>query len=114
MKQIEEFKLFIKNKICKVIFEEELKIHDILLCYKLKKFNELEEELEEIKRKIAKVNYDPKQIKKNEKLEEDEKKYFYNVLCGNKEEKLKDLKDKESEIQIKIANFYLKLQKRIL
>ena len=51
MKQIKQFKSFIENEICKEIFGEELKIHHIVLCYKLKELINLHEELEEIKKK---------------------------------------------------------------
>ena len=114
IKQIEQFKSFIKSVICKEMFGEELKIHHIVLCYKLEKLIKLHEKLEEIKKKIAKVKYDPKQIKMNEELEEDEKKYFNNFLCYIREEKLKYLEDKESKIKIKIKNIFDESQKNTL
>lgn len=50
MKEIKKFKKFIENKICKGMFGKELKIYDIVLCYKLKDLIELQEKLEEKKK----------------------------------------------------------------
>ena len=52
MKEIEQFKKFIKKKICKEMFGNKLTICDIVLCYKLKELIELQKNLEEIEKNI--------------------------------------------------------------
>ena len=96
-----QFKNFIANKICKGNFDEEFKIAKIDLCYKLKELMKFQEELEEKKEKITKVENDPSQIKKNTELnlEGDNRKYFGGFLSCNKEENLGTLKEEEESKQ---------------
>ena len=81
MKEIDKFKQFIINKICKNIFNEQIKINNIVLCYKLHKLMNLIEELNEKEEKISKVKNDPKQIKMNEDLGlKNEKRKFFKIF----------------------------------
>ena len=98
-----QFKKFIENKICEGKFGESFRIVKVDLCYKLEKIMELQNEFEEKKEKIERVNYDPKQTKKNEKLnlEGDDRRYFGRYfggfLCCTKEENYKTLTEEKKK-----------------
>ena len=103
-----QFKKFIENKICEGKFGESFRIVKVDLCYKLEKIMELQNEFEEKKEKIERVNYDPKQTKKNEKLnlEGDDRRYFGRYfggfLCCTKEENYKTLTEEKKKKQEEI------------
>ena len=104
MSEIDLFKKFITDKICKGKFGEDFKIHSVDLCYKLEDIMKLQEELEKLKEKITKVENDPTQIQKNTEkgLEGDERIYFGGFLCFKKEEKLGEIREKKNDIQNQI------------
>ena len=76
---LEGFNTFIKNKICISSAGEKYKVCQINICYKIKELKKIEDKIQEKKSKIIKINHDPKQRIKNEKLQlkDDERKYFY-------------------------------------
>ena len=71
------FHQFIKNKICQNSKGYSFLINQINVCYKIGDYMKIEEKIQEKKKQIIKVTYDPKQQIKNEDLESHEKKYFY-------------------------------------
>ena len=74
----EAFHSFIKNKICKSSNEDEnYKINYINICYKINEYMEIERKIQEKKKQILLVNFDPKQQLKNKDLIFSEKKYYY-------------------------------------
>jgi len=100
----QQFKNFIQYKICEGKFGETFNIVKVDLCYKLEELMKLQEELEEKKEKIIKVENDPNQIKKNEKknLEGDNRNYYGGFLTCFKEENLETLKKEEKSKQSQI------------
>ena len=100
----QQFKNFIANKICEGKFRESFKIVKVDLCYKLEELSKLQDELEEKKEKITKVENDPSQIKKNKEknLEGDNRNYYGGFLSCNKEEKLGTLREEEENKQSEI------------
>ena len=64
MKQIDQFKNFVKCNICKGMFGDKIKIHNIVLCYKLKKLIKLQEELEILKKKKLKLKMIQSKLKR--------------------------------------------------
>ena len=108
MSEIELFKRFITDKVCKGKFGEDFKIYSVDLCYKLEELMKLQEKLELKNEKIIKVENDPEQIKKNEEegLEGDNRKYF-GGFCKKDEDlgKIREEKDKiQNEIDSIIVN----------
>ena len=85
--EVEEFKDFLKTKICTGNYGENLVINRVDLCYKLKDLMKLQEKYEDKNIKIWKVKN--KITIENREIEEDEKK--------SKEEKEKEKKDPESD-----------------
>ena len=103
--RIDQFKEYIKFKICKGMSNENLGIHNIVLCYKLKKLIELQADMEILKEKKEKVEYDPKQIEKNREynLEGDNRNYFDFCLCCKKRtEQLKVILENKSKLEEEI------------
>ena len=111
----EGFKHFIMNKICIGPNGEKFNIYRINVCYKINEFMQKEEEIQEIKKKIYKINNQKYQIKKNEelKLKGDDRKYFYNLiqnlgldfcncsLCENSQT-LSDLEKEKNKLENKL------------
>jgi hypothetical protein len=84
--EAEEFKCFLKNKICIGNYNEYNLIYSITLCPKLDKYKKLEQKIEEISQKITKIKYDEDQEDMNNdlNLEGDNRKYFsskYHFCC---------------------------------
>ena len=105
--EIEQFKEFIKKKICKGSFNEDFKINRIDLSYKLGDLKKLQDKLEKKKEKISKVEKFPDFEKKNNdlKLEGDNRKYFAGFLdCGDSddEQPLSVIKQKKQNIENQI------------
>ena len=75
-----EFGTYIKNMV--VNKNEKYNVQLVNLCYKLNKFEKLEEEVQDYKKELFKVDYDPRQIKRNRyfKLEGNKRKYFKTPL----------------------------------
>ena len=100
----QQFKNFIKYKICEGKFGETFRIEKVDLCYKLEKIMELQGELEEKKEKIERIKNDPKQIKNNKKLnlEGDNRIYFEKFLCCIEKENLGILEEEKEKKQKEI------------
>ena len=77
-----EFEAFIKNLV--INKNEKYKVQLVNLCYKLDKFEILENEIQEYKNELFKVNNDPRQIKRNRffRLEGNKRKYFKTPLSN--------------------------------
>ena len=111
----DEFKCFIKNKVCVGNYNEYNLIDNIVLCSKLDKYKKLEEKIEEIAQKINRIKYDEDIVDFNKecKLEGDERKYVtckFQFFCFQfcvKEEKLGDLKQQKEEIYKEIDELYI-------
>ena len=76
------FNHFIKRKICVNSEGDNFNIYRINICYKINEFMKKEEEIQENKRKIYKINHQKYQIEKNKQLglEKGERKYFYHRI----------------------------------
>ena len=104
---LEGFNEFIKNTICESPDGEKFNIYRINICYKISEFMKIENEIQEKKTQIYKINHDPKQIEKNKQLElkDKKRKYFYypfdavglTMLKFKSCEKFYELSDIESE-----------------
>ena len=110
----DEFKCFLKNKICVGNYNEYNLIDNIVLCSKLDKYKKIEQKIEEIAQKINKIKFDEKQIELNNNLnlEGDDRKYFSSKYkfkcfhCGKKEEALGDLKKLKEETYKELDELY--------
>ena len=109
---LDAFYEFIKNRICESSDGEKFNIYQINICYKINEFMKKEENIQNLKSEIYKINYHPKQIKKNEqlRLKDRDRKFFYNPLdvldlnilnckCCEKYHLLSDLEDEEKELE---------------
>ena len=104
---LEGFNEFIKTTICESPTGEKFNIYRINICYKISEFMKIENKIQDKKSQIYKINHDPKQIEKNEKLElkDKKRKYFYypfdavglTMLKFKSCEKFYELSDIESE-----------------
>ena len=76
------FNHFIKKKICVNSEGDNFNIYRINICYKINDFMKKEEEIQENKKKIYKINHQKYQIEKNKQLglEKGERKYFYHRI----------------------------------
>ena len=110
----EEFKCFLKNKVCVGNYNEYNLIDNIVLCSKLEKYKKLEKNIEEISQKINKIKYDDDVVDYNKEnnLEGDERKYItckFQIFCFQfckKEEKLGDLKKQKEDIYKELDDLY--------
>ena len=110
----DEFKCFLKNKICVGNYNEYNLIDNIVLCSKLDKYKKIEKKIEEIAQKINKIKFDENQIELNSNLnlEGDDRKYFSSKYkfkcfhCGKKEEALGDLKKLKEETYKELDELY--------
>ena len=103
--EIDQFKEFIKLKICRGNHNESFKINRIDFSYKIGKLKELQDKLENKKIKISKVENFPEFEKKNEGLQGDDRKYHSGFLefCDSDDEKpLSEIKRKRDNIQEEI------------
>ena len=109
----DEFKCFLKNKICVGNYNEYNLIDNIVLCSKLDKYKKLEKNIEINAQKINKIKYDDI-IDLNQKmnLEGDERIYVkskFSIFCFHfckKEEKLAELKKQKEEIYKELDDLY--------
>ena len=110
----EEFKFFLKNKICKGNYNEYNLIDNIVLCSKMDKYKKLENNIEEIARKINKIKFDDDIVdfNKEKNLEGDERKLVtskFSIFCFHffkKEEKLGELKKRKEEMYKELDNLF--------
>ena len=116
----EGFNYFIKNKICVNSKSEKFKIYRINICYKINEFMEKEERIQELKKKIYKVEHQKYQKEKNNKLnpEGDARKYFYNPIqnlglticncgeCCEKSELLSDILKEKEKLESELKELY--------
>ena len=101
-----EFKCFLKNKICIDEYNKCNPIDNIVLCSKMDKYLKLKKDIEEISQKMNKIKYDDDIIDFNNdnNLTGDERKLVtakFSFLCFTfckKEEKLGDLKLQKEQI----------------
>ena len=73
----EGFNAFIKNRICISSDGQKYNVSQINICYKMDKLKKIEDKIQDKKSKILKINHDPKQQLKNNKLnlKDNERKY---------------------------------------
>ena len=105
--EIDQFKEFVKQKICKGNFNEDFKINRIDFSYKIGELKKLQDKLNKKIVKITKVEKFPEFEEKNKelKLEGDERKYFKGFLdfCDSDDEKpLTEIKQKKEELEKQI------------
>ena len=74
---LEAFHHFIKNKICENSKEYYFQINRINVCYKISEYMKIEEKIQAQKRQLVLAIFSPKQQKKNEDLDFNERKYYY-------------------------------------
>ena len=115
----EGFNTFIKNRLCVSPNGEKFNISQINICYNIKELKENEDKIQEIKSKILKINYDPKQILKNNKLNlKDNERRFFSYLLSIyginicqlekcKSIKLQELEEKQLNLQQKLNNLLI-------
>ena len=115
---LEGFNTFIKNRICISTEGEKYNVSQINICYKIDELKRTEDIIQDKKAKILKINNDPKQKLKNEKLnlKEQERRYFYYLISlyginifqlGRcKSIKLSDLEKDQSKLENKIDNLF--------
>ena len=109
------FNEFIKNKICVKKKGEKFNIYQINICYKINEFLKIEKKIREKKNVIYKIEHDPNQKEKNEKLKliDENRKYFFypldifglNIFPFNIWEKsitLSDIDKEEKKLEIKL------------
>ena len=108
---LEGFYNFIKNKICVSADGEKYNVSHINICYKIEELKKLEDKIQDKKSKILKIQYDPKQIIKNEEknLKDKDRRYFaylvsvygINLLQIEKckSMKLSELEKKQSKLE---------------
>ena len=120
---LEAFNKFIKNKICETSKGEKFNIYQINICYKISEFMKIEEKIQNKKSQIYKIEHDPFQIEKNEKLKltDKRKKYFYypldifnlNIFPFNIWEKsyiLSDIEEEKNELERKLEELLKKTE----
>ena len=120
--EADEFKCFLKNKICIGNYNEYNLIYSITLCPKLDKYKKLEQKIEEISQKITKIKYDEDQEDMNNdlNLEGDNRKYFsskYNFFCFHcrkTEEVLGDLNKQKEERYKELDELYQDTKKNTI
>ena len=97
--ELEIFKNFLKNKICRGNNNEYFNINRIDLCYKLDKLAKLQRKYESCLEIISEIEYDPKIKKQNKKdnLEGDNRKFYSSKCFFFTEEKTLDSVKKEKE-----------------
>ena len=112
---LDAFNQFIKNKICTTDKEERFNIYDINICYKINDFMKMEEEIQEIKKEIYKINNEKFQIIKNRLmgLKNEKRRFFYNPLdvldlnvcqgeCCERYHVLEEIIEKKSDLEKKL------------
>ena len=104
--EIEQFKMFIQEKICKGNYGDNFIVNRIDLCYKLEELMKYQKELEATKEKISRINF-PKIKEKNNNYEggpltSDDRKYFESSILCSSEVSLSELKKEKNELQEKI------------
>ena len=105
--EIDQFKEFIKQKICKGNYNEDFKINRIDFSYKIGKLKEIQLKLEKKSEKISKVENFPEYEEKNKelKLEGDNRKYFSGFLacCDSDDDKpISEIKQKKENLENQI------------
>ena len=114
--EIDQFKEFVKQKICKGNYDEDFKINRIDFSYKIGELKKLQDKLNKKIIKITKVEKFPEFEKKNTelKLEGDERKYFkgFTDFCDSDDEKpLSEIKEKKKELEKQINEIIEKAKK---
>ena len=104
--ELEQFKCFLKNKICIKENGEPLNIKKINVCFKISELMALQEKLHAINEKMSKIRNHPYQLSKNDELNlyGNNRRYFssfLNLHFCEKSETLLQLKEKEKEKKIK-------------
>ena len=112
---LEAFHKFIINKICETPNGEKFNVYQINICYKINELTKIDEKIQTKKDEIYKINNEPFQKIKNEKLELTDKnrKYFYypfdifklNIFPFNLCEKyciLSDIEEEKNKLEIKL------------
>ena len=120
--EADEFKCFLKNKVCIGNYNEYNLIYSITLCPKLDKYKKLEQKIEEISQKITKIKYDEDQEDMNNdlNLEGDNRKNFsskYNFCCFHcrkTEEALGDLNKQKEEKYKELDELYQDTKKNTI
>ena len=112
---LDGFNEFVKNKICETNKGDKFNICKINICYKISEFMKIEHKIQELKKEIIKINFHPKQIKKNEELDlkDKDRKYFYypldifdlNIFTCKLFEKshiLSELEEEKNKLEVKL------------
>ena len=105
--ELEEFKCFIKNMICK---GQKYNIKKVNICFKISELMKYEKKLQKIYESIDKIENHPYQILKNERLGliGEKKKYFesfwnyFDCHCCESSTTMKALQDKEKQLKNEI------------
>ena len=117
--ELEQFKCFLKNKICVKENGEPLNIKKINVCFKISELMELQEKLHKINEKMSKIKNHPYQISKNDDLNlyGNNKRYFSSFLdlhCCEKSETLLQLKQEEKSIKDQIEQLLKKSKEKTM
>ena len=111
--ELEQFKCFLKNKICIKENGEPLNIKKINVCFKISELMALQEKLHAINEKMSKIRNHPYQLSKNDELNlyGNNRRYFssfLDLLFCEKSETLIQLKEKEKKIKDEIEQLLKK------
>ena len=115
--EIDQFKLFIKIKICKGRHNEDFNICKIDFSYKIEKLKKLQDKLEDKKIKISKVETFPEFQEKNKGLQGDNRKYYSGFLDfgdSDNEKTLTEIKEKKKKLEKEIDQIIEESQKNTL
>ena len=117
--EIDQFKEFVKQKICKGNFNEDFKINRIDFSYKIGELKKLQDKLNNKIIKITKVEKFPEFEEKNKKLklEGDDRKYFKGFLdfCDSDDEQpLSEIKKKKEDLENQIKEIIEKSKKETI
>ena len=102
--ELDQFKDFLKNNVCKGNYDENFNINRIDFCYKLEKLAKLQKKYEHCLELISEIEYDPKVKKQNKKdgLEEDNRKYISSGCCSKDAKTLGEIKKERDEYEKQI------------
>ena len=117
--EIDQFKEFIKQKICKGNFNEDFKINRIDFSYKIGKLKEIQIKLEKKSEKISKIESFPEFEEKNKelKLQGDNRKYFSGFLdcCDSDDDKpISEIKQKKVNLENQITEIIEEAKKNTI
>ena len=117
--ELEQFKCFLKNKICLYEDGQKVNVNKINICFKISDLMKMQKQVQEIDEKMSKIRNHPYQGKRNEELNlyGKNRKYFssfLNLKCCEKSESLIELEEEQNKIKEEIGKLMEQSKKNIL